>query len=117
MGPRSDVRAPQAWPLWALVLAGALAGATWRAPRPPARAPAVRHPPAPDLLERGAARELRALPGLGERRALELVEARWRRAPGDPPLHLRDLPGVGPALEAAVRSALWPVDPGAADSP
>jgi len=92
-------------PLWATglglgILAAALVPA--RTPDPPAPRPG-----APDLAH-ASARELRAVPGLGERRALALVDARWRRGPGDPPLFLGDVPGIGPASEAAVAGWLAP---------
>jgi hypothetical protein len=45
------------------------------------------------------------VPGLGERRALALVDARWARSRDDPPLYLGDVPGVGPVSETQV--ALW----------
>jgi hypothetical protein len=105
-------------PLWSLVLAGAVAA---RAGRVLATTPT--HPlgraqaPPPQVLERGPARDLRALPGIGDGRARALVEARWRRGPQDPPLLLRDLPGLGPAVEAAVRAFLAPHGAGGTDSP
>ena len=60
----------------------------------------------PRALGQRSARELRMLPGLGEKRALAVVDARWERAPGDPPLFLGDLAGIGGVVESAVRSAL-----------
>jgi hypothetical protein len=104
--------------LWSLVLAGALAASAWseiRQAQPRLRDASAAGPP-PVPLSRRSARELRALPGIGETRALALVEARWQRAPGDPPLILRDLPGIAPALEAAVAAALEAV-PAAATRP
>jgi len=95
-------------PLWSLALCGAIAASAAQrvvcAPRDSPRAGRPRPPPA--ALSQLSARQLRALPGIGEQRALALVEARWRRAPGDPPLYLHDLPGIGPAVESAVRAAL-----------
>lgn len=91
-------------PTWALGLGlGLLAAALVPAERP-RRDPPAAQPPAPDLTH-ASARELRRVPGLGERRALALVDARWRRGPEDPPLLLGDVPGIGPASEAAV--AAW----------
>jgi len=95
-------------PLWALALAGWMLAAalrerstvTEREPAPPVR---LVHPGALGHL---SARELRALPGLGEKRALALVDARWERSPGDPPLLLGDLAGIGGVVESAVRAAL-----------
>jgi hypothetical protein len=95
-------------PLWSVALAGGLLACALResrraAPQPPAPAAQRLHA---GSLSHLAARELRALPGLGERRALALVDARWERAPGDPPLFLGDLPGIGGVVESAVRAVL-----------
>lgn len=103
--PSAD-RAP---PLWALALivalgtgqlVGLLAGHLGRLPAAPSAGRA------PIALGHASARELRRLPGIGETRALALVEARWRRGPGDPPLLLRDVDGIGPELERRVRTWL-----------
>lgn len=94
---------PRNEPLWGLILgAGLLAAAL--APRAPAPTP-DHAPRTVASLAAGTARELRAVPGLGERRALALVDARWRRSGVDPPLLLGDVAGVGPVSEAQV--ALW----------
>ena len=95
-------------PLWSLALAGWIVAAAVReraaareretGPRP--------EPLHPRALSQLSARELRVLPGLGEKRSLALVDARWERAPGDPPLFLGDLAGIGGVVESAVRSAL-----------
>src|SRR5688572_6693500 len=91
-------------PGWALALVGALAASWLEDGRgEPAAAPRAATAFA---LERANARELRAVPGLGETRALALIEARWERGPDDPPLLLGDVAGVGPAIEAAVRAWL-----------
>jgi len=106
-------------PLWALVLAGAVGARAGLgllatvAPPPPDEAPVD---PA-EVLRHGPARALRTLPGLGEGRARALVEARWRRAPADPPLLLRDLPGIGPAVEAALGERSGPNGAAPTDSP
>lgn len=89
-------------PVWGLALAGVLlAGAL--APRATPRGPD--RAALPPSLATATARELRAVPGLGERRALALVDARWKRPAGAPPLLLGDVPGVGPVSEGQV--ALW----------
>jgi hypothetical protein len=90
-------------PVWGLILGGGLLAAAL-APRAPPEAREV-PPQASTSLATGTARELRAVPGLGERRALALVDARWRRSGADPPLFLGDIAGVGPASEVQV--ALW----------
>jgi hypothetical protein len=95
-------------PLWSLVLAGWIvasaaresAAVKERETSSPAR------PLHPRALGQLSARELRVLPGLGEKRALAVVDARWERAPGDPPLYLGDLAGIGGVVESAVRSVL-----------
>lgn len=97
---------------WAQGLAGAVLVAALL-PRGPASAPAVQAP-AP-ALESAAPRELRGVPGLGERRALALVDARWRRGRADPPLFLGDVVGVGPVSEEQV--ARWLAALGASSAP
>jgi hypothetical protein len=95
-------------PLWSLVLAGWIVAAAVREgteaeereTAPPAQ------PLHPRSLGEPSARELRVLPGLGEKRALAVVDARWERAPGDPPLLLGDLAGIGGVVESAVWRAL-----------
>ena len=95
-------------PLWSLALAGGILVCAQREARRAAQqAPATNFQQLhAGSLSHLSARELRALPGLGERRSLALVDARWRRAPGDPPLFLGDLPGIGGVVESAVRAAL-----------
>jgi hypothetical protein len=94
--------------LWSLVLAGWIAAAAVREStevKERETAPQAQ-PLHPRALSQLSARELRVLPGLGEKRSLALVDARWERAPGDPPLLLGDLAGIGGVVESAVRSAL-----------
>ena len=63
---------------------------------------AIESPTAP---ERAAARLLRALPGLGERRAQAVAEARWQ-AGGDLPLaRWTVIDGIGEGTVEAVRAA------------
>jgi len=97
-------------PLWTLALAGLLLASALRPRAPPVPAEPVR----PPTLSAGTACELRRVPGLGERRALALVDARWGRARADPPLYLGDVPGVGPGSETQV--ALWLAAAGAASA-
>src|SRR5688572_31476014 len=98
----------QRFPLWSIALAGWLLASVWRASGDEVQsAGAVESPTlGPRALGHLSARELRALPGLGERRSLALVDARWARAPGDPPLYFGDLAGIGGVVESAVRGAL-----------
>ncbi len=99
-------------PLWSLALAGWIVAASVRegaAARERETAPRAQ-PLHPRALGQMSARELRVLPGLGEKRSLALVDARWERAPGDPPLLLGDLAGIGGVVESAVRSALLTQD-------
>lgn len=50
-------------------------------------------------------RELRALPGIGEARAIAIADARWRLPPGRS-LGLGDITGIGPVTESRVRALL-----------
>ena len=112
MVPDPPAADPSPAPAWAFLLAGALL-ASWLAPR---AAPGVQRPAAREVrLEDATVRELRTVPGLGETRALALVEARWRRAHGDPPLFLRDVPGVGPVSAETARA--WLAGPAARSAP
>lgn len=103
----------QRHPLWILALAGLLLSSALR-PRAPPASTLPEASARPAALHAGAARELRRVPGLGERRALALVDARWDRSRADPPLLLGDVPGVGPVSEALV--ALWLAAAGAASA-
>lgn len=69
---------------------------------PPARDPAV------DVLDltRWSARELRALPGLGERRAVAIVRARWAGEISGQAAELDELRGIGPETVRAIRAEL-----------
>jgi hypothetical protein len=53
----------------------------------------------PALTEAGP-RELRRLPGIGERRALDFARLRWERSGGE--LRLSEVPGIGPKTERAL---------------
>ena len=99
--------------MWTFALAGLVLASALR-PRAPPGPPASEDLARPASLDVGLARELRRVPGLGERRALALVDARWGRSRADPPLFLGDVPGVGPVSEARV--ALWLAAAGAASA-
>jgi len=55
---------------------------------------------------RMSARELRVLPGIGARRALSIVAARWRHDGSRTPFTWKDVPGVGPRTERKVQDWL-----------
>lgn len=59
-------------------------------------------------IERWSARELRALPGLGERRAVAIVRARWAGEITGALAGLDDLHGIGPETVNAIRAELVP---------
>ena len=61
---------------------------------------------APGGLDRFPPRALRSWPGIGETRALDVAEVRFRHPRGGPPLYLRDVPGIGERTERAVREWL-----------
>ena len=52
------------------------------------------------------ARELRAWPGIGEARAVEVARARWAHPNDGPPLYLDDVPGIGSGTARAARTWL-----------
>lgn len=56
-------------------------------------------------VERSSPRSLRQLPGIGRKRALELVRARRSLAPGEP-FELTSVHGIGPITEQLVREFL-----------
>jgi competence ComEA-like helix-hairpin-helix protein len=92
--------------------AGPLVGETPSAPTPPP-APARMTPPTPTApdppalkpldVNRAAAAELAALPGVGPGLAQRIVEERERRGRFDSPESLRYVLGVGPKKLAAIR--------------
>jgi len=66
-----------------------------------AQAPAEARP-----FTRWSARELRSLPGLGERRAVAIVRARWSGLISGEPDSLDAVPGIGPETVATIRAEL-----------
>ena len=93
-------------PIWLLFLLGWVAADAARLGLPSSDPPAVvpAEPAVPDL-GRMSPRELRRVPGIGERRALAIAQARWEHA-GPGPLLLGDVPGIGPATLEGVRAWL-----------
>lgn len=109
-------------PVWAWVVLGWLAG---RLARDAARGPlhaneaalafvrAAREREGPGLeearrarsLDRVCVRELRALPGIDEARALDIARVRWERDWSAGPLRLSAIHGIGETTETAV--AAW----------
>lgn len=61
--------------------------------------------PTPADPRRPAPRELRGIPGVGDRRAVDLARARWLHDPARGPFRPSDVPGIGPRTERAV--AAW----------
>jgi len=57
-------------------------------------------------LERATPRELRRLPGVGQRRAIAIAQERWRRAGESGGMRLRDVSGIGPATERRIHEWL-----------
>jgi len=120
--PERD-RPRRAEPLWAWAVVGWLAVQTVLArldvlaPGPAARDVAA---PSASLAEM-APRDLRRLPGIGERRAVDVARARWEfdggsgpvPAPQRDPLRLHDVRGIGPVT--AERARLWLAEHGAPD--
>lgn len=49
-----------------------------------------------------SARELRALPGIGKKRAVDLVEARWQHDPGEGDFDIESVDGIGQKTASAV---------------
>ena len=62
-------------------------------------------------LKTATVRELRGLPGIGNRRAVQISRARWEHDPETGVLELDDLPGIGPITRARVEKALVRKDP------
>lgn len=54
-------------------------------------------------LDAMSARELQALPGIGEKRAVDVVEARWQHDPADGDFDLESVRGIGEKTAAAAR--------------
>ncbi len=110
---------PPPEPAWAWLLAGLCASLAWheaRAPEPP--------PLPPDALRRWeldadparmSPRELRRLPGLGERRAVAAAQARFEHDPAQGPLPWTAVPGIGETTAGKV--AAWLEQHGFPDAP
>lgn len=129
-----SVRAPRWWSVGVVaLLAIAVAEGRWTgAPKPrgppsnaggalPQRMPNSRSTPAAGWdWTRAGVRELRALPGVGEVRALTLARARWRGGAQAALDHLEEQPGFGPITAERVRRFLgpraWGLRPSAEDS-
>jgi competence protein ComEA len=62
--------------------------------------------PVPPRLESASPRELRALPGIGETRALAIARSRHEQGPITRPGELERIRGIGPATVERVRAAL-----------
>ncbi len=101
---------------WAWMLVGALAAdACWlhaRSPSPFAARldagvdPGVPNgPPEPPDPARASPRELRALPGIGEARAIAIARERWELRPGHTRA-LSEVDGIGPVTEGGIRALL-----------
>lgn len=114
--PRPDVTTERSHdPTVECALAGFLALASlvaWRERAADERAHIALPPPARDPaadvldLARWSARELRALPGLGERRAVAIVRARAAGAITGDVAELDVLRGIGPETVRAIRAEL-----------
>lgn len=115
-------------PLWAWVVLGWLAGQLARAAaRGPVHANAAalafvraaRERDGPALegarrarsLDQVCVRELRALPGIDETRALDIARVRWERDWNAGPLRLSAIRGIGPTTETAVAAWFEGVEP------
>ena len=59
-------------------------------------------------LSTATVRELRRLPSIGNRRAVQVTRARWEHDLNDGTLSLGDLPGIGPVTEERVKRTLEP---------
>jgi competence protein ComEA len=109
-----DARA--AAPAWICALAGFLFATALLEllPRAPSEAALRARVPegfpgeAAPRLERASPRELRALPGIGETRALSIARSRFAEGPLRSPGELERIRGIGPATIERVRSALEP---------
>lgn len=98
-------------PAWLCLFAGWLLASTQlRQPGPDlhvvaARAPAPLLAPSLDP-DRMPPRDLRRLPGIGERRALAIARARWERGLRGGPEAWDSIPGIGPETIRRIREFL-----------
>ncbi|MCZ6598463.1 MAG: hypothetical protein O7B99_12545, partial [Planctomycetota bacterium] len=97
---------PRETPVWTWVLVG-LTCALWLRERAPLEPPAI----APETVEswrmeldpaRMSPRELRRLPGIGEKRSLNVARERWKHDPAAGPLGWSDVYGIGEITERRV---------------
>ncbi|MDP6540646.1 MAG: helix-hairpin-helix domain-containing protein [Planctomycetota bacterium] len=103
-------KAPRRTPFWLACLCGflwadttlSLTGREREARAVAARAVGPGVSTGPEVLEDGDPRDLRGLPGIGERRALDIARWRWERSGGE--LRLSEVPGVGPKTERLLRA-------------
>ena len=101
-------------PAWLCLFAGWLLASTQLGSRRPhpldlaSRIPApLRAAPSPDP-DRMPPRDLRRLPGIGERRALAIARARWDQGLRGGPESWDAIPGIGPETVRRVRAFLEP---------
>jgi len=109
-----DLERRQSEAAWVLVLIGwmaAQAGSRWSPRAKPDLAtpePGSSRSVASGSLETRSPRDLRALPGIGEVKALAIARERWRLRSTGQALELTALPGIGPKTADAVRRMLAP---------
>lgn len=73
---------------------------------PTPTSPPLTHPAPPLDLRTFTARELRALPGVGERRAIDILRARATHAISGTVDSLDRVPGIGPGTVDSIRAEL-----------
>ena len=104
-------------PLWGWVLVGWLCASTLAAwvigagGEPPDAEALVSDYPPPETLADSSARELRSLPDIGPKLAVQIVEQRWEGKLDDPDteaveVDLEAVPGIGPKTHRAVSTFL-----------
>jgi competence ComEA-like helix-hairpin-helix protein len=106
--------APESAPAWTFALAGALVTLALleqlaRGPQESelrARLPEGFVSADPPRLEHASPRDLRALPGIGETRALAIARSRFEEGPIQKAEQLERIRGIGPVTVERVRAAL-----------